>query len=87
MPTRWAPGKCDVAGCRAQIDTSPETTGCVLTVPARICREDAERVMSGEAVLVIALAPAALARVPGCHCVRQHGGVIDTHECPIHGGS
>jgi len=83
---RWAPSKCDVAGCATMIDDGA-TPGAAMRVDVRICQKDAKALANGEAVLVVALAPAALARVPGCHCVRQHGGVIDTHECPIHGGN
>ena len=84
--TRWAPGKCDVAGCERLIDTGDKTAnGCTMSLTIRVCQQDARAVGAGEAVLVVALAPAALTRAAGCHCVRHLGGELDAKDCPIHG--
>ena len=86
MPTRWAPSKCDVAGCATMIDTGePATSGVTMSVNVRLCQKDVRALDSGEATLVVALAPSALTRAGGCHCVRRHGGELDAKDCPIHG--
>ena len=83
--TRWAPSRCDLAGCAAMIDDGEGTRGASVRIDARICQKDAKALANGDAVLMVALAPAAWVRAPGCHCIRTLGGELDPKGCPIHG--